>query len=118
MDAQTILSAAVAIALFLMTAALFLTAYRVVRGPTLPDRIVALDMLVAIAIGFIAVIAIKTGFNLYIDIAIALGLVGFLATVAFARFVERQGRRAEEEDAPVPQATPHGKKAGKKRMRR
>ena len=71
-----------------------------------------------IVIGFIAVIAIKTGFNLYLDIAIALGLVGFLATVAFARFVERQGRRAEEEDAPVPQATPHGKKAGKKRMRR
>ncbi|MCO5136260.1 MAG: monovalent cation/H+ antiporter complex subunit F [Shinella sp.] len=47
-------------------------------------------LLVAIAIGFIAVLAIRTGFNLYI-IAIALGLVSFLATVAFARFDMRQG---------------------------
>ncbi|UDF30332.1 UNVERIFIED_ORG: cation:proton antiporter [Roseateles sp. XES5] len=118
MDAQTILSAAVAIALFLMAAALFLTAYRVVKGPTLPDRIVALDMLVAIAIGFIAVIAIKTGVNLYIDIAIALGLVGFLATVAFARFVERQGRQADEEEAPEPQPARQAKKSRKGRVRR
>jgi multicomponent Na+:H+ antiporter subunit F len=44
-------------------------------------------MLVGIAIGFIAVIAIRTSFNLYVDIAIALALVGFLATVAFARFI-------------------------------
>ena len=100
MGAETILSAAVAIALFLMCAAFFLTAWRVIKGPTLPDRIVALDMLVAIAIGFIAVIAIRTGFSLYIDIAIALGLVGFLATVAFARFVLRQGMQSGEEGAP------------------
>ena len=100
MGAETILSAATAIALFLMCAAFFLTAWRVIKGPTLPDRIVALDMLVAIAIGFIAVIAIRTGFNLYIDIAIALGLVGFLATVAFARFVLRQGMQSGEEGAP------------------
>ena len=44
-------------------------------------------LLVGIVIGFIALIAIRTGFNLYIDIAIALGLVGFLSTVAFARFI-------------------------------
>ena len=56
-------------------------------GPTLPDRVLALDMLVAIAIGFIAVLGIRTGQTLYVDIAIALGLVGFLATVAFARFI-------------------------------
>jgi len=49
--------------------------------------VLALDMLVGIVIGFIALIAIRTGFNLYIDIAIALGLVGFLSTVAFARFI-------------------------------
>jgi len=99
MGADTILSAAATIALFLMGAAFFLTAFRIVRGPTLPDRIVALDMLVAIAIGFIAVIALKTGFSLYIDIAIALGLVGFLATVAFARFVLRHGLQPEDAQA-------------------
>ena len=60
MGAETILSAATAIALFLMCAAFFLTAWRVIKGPTLPDRIVALDMLVAIAIGFIAVIGLNS----------------------------------------------------------
>lgn len=98
MNAQSIVNAASALALFLMCIAFFLTAYRVIRGPTMPDRIVALDMLVAIAIGFLAVVAIKTGFNLYVDIAIALGLVGFLATVAFARFVLTQGMPVDEAD--------------------
>lgn len=78
------------IALFLLSLAFFLTMWRVIAGPTLPDRVLALDTLAATAIGFIAVIAIKTGFALYIDIAIAIGLVGFLATVAFARFILSQ----------------------------
>lgn len=107
--AQTIVSAACAIALFLMCAAFFLAAWRVVKGPTLPDRIVGLDMLTAIAIGFIAVVAIRTGFNLYIDIAIALGLVGFLATVAFARFVLSHGMQPG--DADTPEETTAGTKA-------
>lgn len=92
MMAAPIVSAAAMVALGILSLAFLLTVYRVVAGPTLPDRIVALDMLVAIAIGFIAVIAIKTGFTLYIDIAISLGLVGFLATVAFARFVLTQAQ--------------------------
>ena len=117
MGPEAIISAASAIALFLMCAAFFLTAFRVMRGPTLPDRIVALDMLVAIAIGFIAVIAIKTGFNLYIDIAIALGLVGFLATVAFARFVERQGMQPGEDAPKSEPATRRGRRAKGRRTR-
>lgn len=82
-----ILNIATWFALIALPLAFMMTVVRVVRGPSLPDRVVALDMLVAIAIGFIAVIALKTGFHLYIDIAMALGLVGFLATIAFARFV-------------------------------
>lgn len=115
MGAETIVSAAANIALFLMCAAFFLTAYRVIKGPTLPDRIVALDMLTGIAIGFIAVVAIKTGFNLYIDIAIALGLVGFLATVAFARFVLNRGMQAGEDDVPAAELPRKGARHGKQR---
>ncbi len=85
--ADLILEISTWIALFVLAIAFLATVWRVVRGPTLPDRVVALDMLVGIVIGFIALIAIRTGFTLYIDIAIALGLVGFLATVAFARFI-------------------------------
>ncbi|GAA3064267.1 hypothetical protein GCM10010520_10270 [Rhizobium viscosum] len=86
-----IVSTAAIAALGILCVVLLITVWRVVVGPSLPDRILALDMLTGIAIGFIAVVAVRTGFSLYIDIAIALGLVGFLATVAFARFVLSRG---------------------------
>jgi multicomponent Na+:H+ antiporter subunit F len=87
-----ILALAIHAALAVLTLALVLTAIRVIIGPTLADRVLALDQLVAIAIGFVAVIAVKTGFELYVDIALALALVGFLATAAFARYIFLRGR--------------------------
>jgi multicomponent Na+:H+ antiporter subunit F len=90
------LSGAVTVSLVVLSVAFVLIAVRIVRGPTLPDRVLALDMLVAAVIGFIATIGVKTGYTLYVDIAIALGLVGFLSTVAFARFVLTRGRTGEE----------------------
>ncbi|CCM74849.1 cation:proton antiporter [Rhizobium mesoamericanum] len=91
----TIVSAAAAVALVILGLAFLLVGWRVLAGPTLPDRVLALDTLSGTAIGFIAVLAVKTGFNLYIDIAISLGLVGFLATIAFARFVISRGTVSE-----------------------
>lgn len=85
------LQISVQIALALLTVSFIIIVFRTVKGPSLPDRVVALDMLVAVGIGFIAVIGVSTGYYLYIDIAITLGLVGFLATVAFARFVLNRG---------------------------
>lgn len=89
---QDFLSAAASISLVLLCLSLLLVSWRIVRGPTLPDRVLGLDMLVAIAIGFLAIYGIKTRYALYIDIAISLGLVGFLATVAFARFILSRAR--------------------------
>ena len=87
MSGEGFLHACVQISLVLLSLSFLLTVLRVLKGPTLPDRILALDMLVAVAIGFIVVTGIATGVTFNVDIAIALGLVGFLATVAFARFV-------------------------------
>lgn len=92
----TIFDYSVMLALGSLCLSFLITIYRIVKGPTLPDRILGLDMLVAIAIGFIAVIGIKTGYTLYVDIAIALGLVGFLATIAFARFVLSRGKTEDD----------------------
>lgn len=92
------LQIAIQIALAVLSVTFVVTVFKVIYGPTLPDRILALDMLVAVAIGFIAVIGIKTGYTLYLDIAIALGLVGFLATVAFSRFILTRGRIEETEE--------------------
>ena len=68
---------------------------RLVCGPTLPDRILALDLITTLALGFIVLVAILTGFHLYLDIAISLGLVGFLSTVALARYVLRRAEARE-----------------------
>lgn len=85
------------ISLVVLTISFFVITIRIVRGPTLPDRVLALDMLVAVGIGFIAAIAIRTGYYLYIDVAISLGLVGFLATIAFARYILHRGDAPENE---------------------
>jgi len=98
MIASDFLDIAVHVALAVLSVTFLLTVIKVIHGPTLPDRVLALDMLVAVAIGFIAVLGIKTGYTLYLDIAIALGLVGFLATVAFARFIMARGRIEETEE--------------------
>lgn len=97
MSAAAFLAICLHVALGALSLSFVACAIRVVRGPTLPDRVLALDMLTAVAIGFIAVLGIRSGFAFTVDIAIALGLVGFLATVAFARFVLARGRAGEKE---------------------
>jgi len=95
MSGAEFLSLATNVSVILITFAFLLTVLRIVIGPTLPDRVLALDLLVSVGIGYIAVVAIGTGQYLYLDIAISLGLVGFLATVAFARFVLHRGKNSE-----------------------
>lgn len=75
------------ISLALLLCAFALTILRLIRGPNLGDRVMALDLLAVLAVGFIAAMAVLTGFTLYIDIAIALGLAGFLSTLALARYL-------------------------------
>lgn len=99
MSGAAFLNICATFALGVLTISFLLVVVRVLKGPSLPDRILALDMLVAVAIGFIAVLGLRSGVTLYVDVAIALGLVGFLATVAFARFVMSGGVDANEEES-------------------
>lgn len=94
--AADFLHVCVHIALALLTISFILIVIRTVKGPTLPDRVVALDMLVAVGIGLLATFGVLTNYYLYIDVAITLGLVGFLATVAFARFILNRGTAGDE----------------------
>jgi len=98
LSAQTFLETAIAIALAILCLSLLLTSIRILRGPTLPDRVLALDMLVSIGIGLLAVLGIASGQAYMVDIAIALGLVGFLATIALARFVLNHGPQSLHTD--------------------
>jgi multicomponent Na+:H+ antiporter subunit F len=62
---------------------------RVVIGPTLADRVVAMDVLATMTIGALVLVAVITGTPLLLDIALAIALVVFLGTIALATAIER-----------------------------
>jgi multicomponent Na+:H+ antiporter subunit F len=64
---------------------------RLVMGPTLADRVVALDGLVITLISAIALDAALTGSPLFVDAVVVIALVGFVGTAAAARFIEERG---------------------------
>jgi multicomponent Na+:H+ antiporter subunit F len=70
--------------------------YRLRLGPSLPDRVVALDLITIMTVAMVALYTIAAEEAAFLDVAIALALVAFLATVAFARYAER--RAAERPD--------------------
>ena len=65
---------------------------RLVRGPSLPDRVVALDLMATLIIAISAAYAVVTGQPEYLDVAIVLALITFLGTVAFAYYLNRSAR--------------------------
>jgi len=79
--------------LALLSLGLFLAVYRLVRGPSLPDRVVALDLIGVISLGMTVILTVTTNDRIYLDVAIVLGLVAFMGTVAFARYLERIAQR-------------------------
>jgi len=64
--------------------------WRLLRGPAAADRVGALDLLFALAVAFCLLAALASGRMEFIDIAIGLALTGFVATLAWARLVERR----------------------------
>jgi multicomponent Na+:H+ antiporter subunit F len=68
--------------------------FRIMRGPTAPDRAVAIDILGIVIVGFCAILCIPTGRSWYIDIGIAWALQSFIGTLALAKYLE--GRALDE----------------------
>ena len=73
--------------------ALLVAFIRLVKGPSLPDRIVAMDLIGVLVVGIIVVLAGSSGVRATLDAAIVIALVGFLSTVAYATYVERGDRQ-------------------------
>ncbi len=84
-----ILDLAIRFGFLSITAAMAIAFIRLVIGKSLADRVVALDLITVLAVAFCGLFAISADHAAFIDVAIALALVAFLATVAFARFAER-----------------------------
>lgn len=64
---------------------------RLLRGPSLADRIVALDALLVLIVSGIAIDAARTGEGTYLEVLVVAALLGFVGTVNVARFIERRG---------------------------
>ncbi|MGY5846236.1 cation:proton antiporter [Salegentibacter sp. HM20] len=67
--------------------------YRFFRGPSIADRIIALDLLITTGIGVIAVYSIVHGRSTFLDTAMILALIAFLSTVAFSYYIEKRNRK-------------------------
>jgi multisubunit Na+/H+ antiporter MnhF subunit len=81
----------VGIALSLLAIAIVMAFGRLVRGPSLADRVVALDVIGATIVAAAVLYAIRTGLAVFIDVALAIALVTFLGTVALAHAIESGG---------------------------
>jgi multicomponent Na+:H+ antiporter subunit F len=80
------------IVLVMLSLALLIAFVRLAWGPTLPDRVVAMDLIGVLAVGLIVVSAAATAERAFLDAAIVIALIGFVATIAYARFIEGTSR--------------------------
>ena len=69
----------------------FMCLYRIARGPSAPDRTVAIDILGIIVVGFCAIMAIITGKDYFMNIAIVWALLSYIGTIALAKYLEGRG---------------------------
>lgn len=76
-------------AFVIVAIAQMLSMVRLVIGPTTGDRILALDTMVMNAIGLIVLLGIAQGSRIYFEVTLIIAMIGFVSTVAYARFVLR-----------------------------
>lgn len=84
------MSTVITICLAILGASLLLAFVRLVRGPSLPDRVVALDLIAVIAVALVIVLDIQSNIIVFLDAGIVVALVGFVGSIAFARYLERR----------------------------
>lgn len=73
-----------------LSLSILLVFIRFFKGPSISDRVVAVDLLVTIGIGIIAVYSILTHQPTFLDICLILALIGFLATVAYSFYIQKR----------------------------
>lgn len=77
----------IALSLFMLTIAIAL--YRIIRGPSVPDRVVALDMIGVNLMSAIAAISVLLVTKAFLEAILIIGLLAFISTVALSKFIER-----------------------------
>lgn len=87
MNAEAVTATTVDAALVLVTFLCLLCSYRVIWGPTVPDRVVALDAIATNVIAIAVLFALKTDRGLFVTVSLVLAIIGFLSTVTVAKYV-------------------------------
>lgn len=81
-----------AVALTMLAVAIGLTFVRLVMGPTLPDRVIAIDLIGVLLVCLLVLMAGTSAQQVLLDVAMVVALISFVGTVAYARYIEREGR--------------------------
>lgn len=97
MTSSEFLSIAIDVSFVMVMFSLAFGFYRIARGPSFGDRVVSLDMLTISIMGFCGLFAVLVEDTAFIDVAVVLALIGFLTTLALARFAERRRRDPEDD---------------------
>lgn len=90
MTPQSLVQDAAGIALALLAGVVIVAAVRLIKGPHLADRVIALDLLAVLAICLIGCLAVQRDLPVLLDAALVIALLAFLSTVAVARYLERE----------------------------
>ena len=76
----------------LLCLAMTVSVYRVIKGPTLPDRVIALDLLGVFLVGSICIFVIQSHQPEVVMVGVLMGIILFLGTAAFAKYLERRAK--------------------------
>ena len=92
-----IISGAVHLSSALIGLAYIFSVIRLILGPSLPDRVVALDLIAALTLGFTALHALRTGEWAFLSVSVIITLICFLGTIAFAQYLEKKTQQSPDE---------------------
>lgn len=81
------------VALVMVGVALLLSFIRMLRGPTLPDRVVAVDLMGMCSVSLTVLGAAVSGERWFFDVAVVIALLGFLGTIAYARYAQKESEK-------------------------
>jgi multicomponent Na+:H+ antiporter subunit F len=84
------MNAPVDIFLYILVALSFFCLFRIIRGPTIADRMVGIDIFGILVVGICALMVIRTGRTFLIDIAITWAILSFIGTVTLAKYLSRK----------------------------
>ncbi len=87
---NSVIDLAALIAFAMLVVSMVLAFWRLMKGPTLPDRVIALDLLANLSIGMIFTLVFYTKQKIYLDVAVFIALIVFMGTVGISRFLKRR----------------------------